>query len=120
MMEKVKEWFSNYFRKNSRLKIIGDVLFYMLIILMIIPTTRRDLSAMLIRATLRKPHITAETGMKKLSGADYQLFLRDLQGKDHVLGDFKNKVILLNFWATWCPPCRAELPAIQDLYQCLW
>ena len=40
-MEKIKNWFKNYFKKNSKLKIFGDVLFYILIILMIIPSTRR-------------------------------------------------------------------------------
>ena len=35
------------------------------------------------------------------------------------LSDYKGKVILLNFWATWCPPCRAEMPTIEKLYQAL-
>ncbi len=115
-MEKIKNWFSSYFKKNSKIKIFGDVLFYILIILMIIPSTRRELSAVLIRATLRKPHVTTERSIKGLTSVDYQLNFEDLKGKDYILGDFKNKVVLLNFWATWCPPCRAELPALQDLY----
>ncbi|NNM66705.1 MAG: TlpA family protein disulfide reductase [Spirochaetales bacterium] len=42
-----------------------------------------------------------------------------LDGKTVELADYKGKVILLNFWATWCPPCRAEMPTIEKLYQAL-
>lgn len=43
--------------------------------------------------------------------------LNDQYGKTHSLSGYKGKVIFLNFWATWCPPCRAEMPDIQKLYE---
>lgn len=43
--------------------------------------------------------------------------LRDQYGNTHTLEDYKGKTVFLNFWATWCPPCRAEMPDIQKLYE---
>lgn len=45
--------------------------------------------------------------------------LKDLNGKTVTLSAFKGKVVLLNFFATWCPPCRAEMPALNKLYHAL-
>lgn len=43
--------------------------------------------------------------------------LKDLDGNEVSLEDYKGKKILLNFWASWCPPCRAEMPDMQSFYQ---
>lgn len=42
--------------------------------------------------------------------------LTDQYGNSHTLSDYKGKTVFLNFWATWCPPCRAEMPDIQKIY----
>lgn len=49
--------------------------------------------------------------------AAYEFELTDQYGETHSLSDYKGKVIFLNFWGTWCPPCRAEMPDIQKLYE---
>ena len=46
-----------------------------------------------------------------------EITLADQNGKVHTLSDYKGKTVLLNFWATWCPPCRGEMPDIQSLYE---
>jgi len=47
------------------------------------------------------------------------LELEDLQGRVHRLSDYRGKVVLVNFWATWCEPCREEMPSIERLRQSL-
>ena len=49
--------------------------------------------------------------------APLQFTMKDMNGVDVKLSNFKGKVILLNFWATWCGPCRAEIPSLVELQQ---
>ena len=51
----------------------------------------------------------------KIEAIDFTLY--DQYGKKHKLSDYKGKTIFLNFWATWCPPCKAEMPDIENLYK---
>ncbi len=48
---------------------------------------------------------------------EYNLVVRSLDDRDFYLTDAKGKVVFLNFWATWCVPCLAEMPSIQRLYE---
>ncbi len=50
-----------------------------------------------------------------MPAADFKL--TDLDGKSRTLGDYQGKVVLLNFWATWCKPCTTEMPAMQSAYE---
>jgi peroxiredoxin len=63
-----------------------------------------------------------QTAFAKLAAADEQrqkadFTLADLDGKTWTLNDLRGRVVLLNFWATWCPPCRKEIPDLNRLQQ---
>lgn len=45
--------------------------------------------------------------------------LKDVNGKKSSLSEYKGKVVLLNFWATWCEPCKSELPSLNNIYATL-
>lgn len=51
----------------------------------------------------------------KVSALDFKL--KDLNGKEVSLSQFKGKRVFLNFWATWCPPCKAEMPEIEAIFK---
>ncbi len=42
--------------------------------------------------------------------------LQDMTGKQHTLGDYRGKWLIINYWATWCPPCLEEMPDLVNLY----
>lgn len=55
------------------------------------------------------------TNSIKTKAIDFKL--KDLNGNELSLSDLKGKKVFLNFWATWCPPCKAEMPEMEKLYQ---
>jgi len=48
--------------------------------------------------------------------ANLDFTLKDIQGRDVTLSQYKGKVLLVDFWATWCEPCKVEIPGFVDLY----
>lgn len=52
----------------------------------------------------------------QIGGPALPFTLNDLEGRQVSLSDFKGKIVVLNFWATWCEPCKKEMPEIQAAY----
>ena len=59
--------------------------------------------------------VSSNANNDKTPAIDFEL--KDQYGKTHKLSDYKGKVVFLNFWATWCPPCKMEMPDIQKIYE---
>ena len=53
--------------------------------------------------------------LEPYSGDDKEFSLNDLKGNKHTLPDYRGKVVLINFWASWCPPCIYEMPELTQL-----
>lgn len=67
------------------------------------------------KAETKNEESSSNANNDKTPAIDFEL--KDQYGKTHKLSDYKGKVLFLNFWATWCPPCKMEMPDIQKIYE---
>jgi peroxiredoxin len=77
-----------------------------------------DLSGSRDRQFMPQPEVSSGLDIAPIAGAlapDFRL--QNLEGEEVQLSDFRGRAVLINLWATWCGPCRLEMPAIQDRYE---
>ncbi|MGM0375359.1 MAG: redoxin domain-containing protein [Bacteroidota bacterium] len=111
----LKKGWERYRRKKRWWTIALDFLFIVLIVAMLFPATRKPLSAFFVRQTLLSPSDNDQVVF--LSDSDWDMHIRQSEGDENMtLEKFHGRPVFLNFWATWCPPCIAEMPSIQELY----
>src|SRR5687767_204489 len=80
---------------------------------------RPILLALIALLTAFAPGVQAADGVCNAphSKANLNFTVKDIAGKDVRLSQYKGQVVLLNFWATWCKPCRVEIPSLIALYR---
>lgn len=114
MKEKLKAFLDK--QKNKKpLALASDILFTVLLILLLIPGTRREIKTFVTKATMTQPKVNSNSDIY-LNGDELSFSFLNGNGEEKKLSELGDSIIFLNFWATWCPPCRAEMPAIQNLY----
>jgi len=96
-------------------------LLFLIIILVIlfVPSAKAFMIRGLMEIGLFRPDVASTEKVKdNLPAQDLSgIVFNDVSGNSVDLGNLKGKVVFLNFWATWCPPCLAELPSIQEAWQ---
>lgn len=95
---------------------IGDILFLGLLIAMIIPSSRMALTVAVKRVFAFSPREISREERVSLIPDEYNWLMEDESGNVVNLADFIGRTLFINEWATWCPPCVAEMPSIQKLY----
>ncbi|MXV38630.1 redoxin domain-containing protein [Flavobacteriaceae bacterium Ap0902] len=92
-----------------------DILLGVFLLMMLIPQTRTPIQVFIQRLIALSPNEVSAEKQKQL--IDYNLTFNDKAGNFSSLKDNQGKVMVINFWATWCPPCIAEMPAFSKVYK---
>lgn len=96
-------------------RFINIILIVFVLGIIFVPGVKVFVQSTLMKIGLFSPKINNKP--TETTSAAYTMQFKDEKGADVSLEDLKGKVVFINFWATWCPPCIAEMPTIQTLYE---
>ena len=108
--------FITMIKRNYSTIIVGALA----LVLLFVPEAKAMMQQGLMKIGLFQPKLEKIDSLnnqpKTVAEANYKFDMVDADGKAVSMDDLKGKVVFMNFWATWCPPCIAEMPTIQVLY----
>lgn len=104
----------NEYKKKSKLGKFLDLLLLTVLVMVLIPSTRVKIQQLILEIGITSSG-KIDNSKFTVPASFYNWQLVSSKGETINMQQFKNKVVFINFWATWCPPCVAELPYIDDL-----
>lgn len=111
--------YSNYLLRGNAMnkKLVGKIIVLALVVIMLGTYIKQQLDdSKVVQSTGYEVDLSDEIGVKKGQFAP-DFTLQTLDGKTVKLSEYKGKKVVINFWATWCSPCRTEMPAMQKYYE---
>ncbi len=102
-----KSWF--WVRKNA-----VNIIFFVFFVLFLV---NKDVKTWVMKQIVSTGLLNSKIEDKAHSFTVTDFNMKDIDGKSISTKDFRGKVVFINFWASWCPPCRAEFPSIQKMYE---
>ncbi|MBW8687674.1 TlpA family protein disulfide reductase [Chitinophaga rhizophila] len=95
--------------------IMSGIMTIFLVLMLVNPSVKAAVMQGLMKVGLFQPGVTEAETVEMEAAPD--MAFSDGNGNSFTLSSLRGKVVFLNFWATWCPPCRAEMPSINTLYK---
>lgn len=109
--------YTNKWKKKKTADKISDVLFFIFLVALLIPQSRTAITVSVKRLVAFPPKIDRNEEEPFLNESDYNWEMETLSGDIVNLKEYRGRTIFINEWATWCPPCIAEMPSIEKLYR---
>lgn len=104
--------FKAIFNKKN---ILNGLFIAVLLLFIFVPAAKSVMMQGLMQIGFLKPNLTQN---QKTISTDLAIIkFKDINGKEISLAELEGKVVFINFWATWCPPCLAEMPSINTLHK---
>ncbi len=96
---------------------LSNIVFAVFLVLLIIPQTRSPIQVAVnkVKLLVWSPSVLDEEDQAQIAPFGYEL--KNLEGHNQMIEIGNGKITFISYWATWCPPCIAELPSMEALYQ---
>ena len=118
-MKKIGHYIRKEYDKFKKKKWYGkllDLLFVVLLVLLLIPSTRKGVMTYASKVRMYLTPVEEKEEKFSITGTE-SLQFADEGGNRYALDQYLDKPVFINYWATWCPPCRAEMPGLEKLYR---